>query len=947
MTPASRICSPFLWKPHSLLSRYSVAILCSGGAVGLRWLLDPLLDTYIPFGTTFGFVALAVWKAGWAPALLSAFLSYLACDWLFIEPRYVFDSGSPMLWGGVAYLFSVLVIIAIGEAMRRAQHQAQLHAAVAVEKQRILEVEVNERKRVEHVLRESEARTRIAQQAARWGVFEYDYATGKNYWSPELEALYGLKPGTFDGTYEGWRRYLHPADREGAERAMQNAMERGEYSHDYRVIWDDGSVHWLYARAKVYRDHAGRPQRMLGVNVDITERKLMEEALRERESELEAIVNRTPFLLTRCTRDLRYHFVSRAYAKMIGRAPEDVVGKPIIDILGNAGFRTILPHVAQVLQGHRVEYESDVQFEGIGMRSLHVVYIPDKDLHGNVTGWIASILDITGRKEAEKALRESEARFRTMADVSPVIIWVTDSNGCIEFINRAYETFCGMSEHDVQELRWKFVIHPDDRDEYMRAFLKCVREQTAFTGKCRIKRADGEWRWIASYGAPRWSTNGKFLGHVGSSPDIHELITAQQAVRDSEAQLRSFAGGLEQLVAERTEELMQSQERLRGLASELNLAEQRERKRLATELHDHLQQLLVLGRLKLGQGKHLTEAIPAAAKLIQQTDEVLTEALAYTRSLVAELSPPVLREHGLIAGLKWLGEWMRRHEIEVTVEAENETFGLPEEQAMLLFQSVRELLINAAKHARANRAWVVVTHSEGYLHIMVKDEGAGFSLTAVPRTDAAGGSSKFGLLSVRERMKALGGSLAMESTPGKGTTAMLTLPLAAAAGAQVPRAESSPSTPDHRLSATGAAPDHSLLSSTKLRVLLVDDHAMMRQGLRSVLESYPEVEIVGEGWNGEEAVSLVQTLQPSVVVMDINMPKLNGIEATARIKAQFPHMAIIGLSVNSDSDNQEAMRKAGAAMLMTKEAAVDELYQAIQSVLKRPPVEATIAVAAS
>ena len=78
-------------------------------------------------------------------------------------------------------------------------------------------------------------------------------------------------------------------------------------------------------------------------------------------------------------------------------------------------------------------------------------------------------------------------------------------------------------------------------------------------------------------------------------------------MRDSENRLRAFSGQLEQLVQKRTEELMQSHDRLRELATELNLAEQRERKRLAAELHDHLQQLLVLGRLKLGQGKELVE----------------------------------------------------------------------------------------------------------------------------------------------------------------------------------------------------------------------------------------------------------------------------------------------------------------------------------------------------
>jgi DNA-binding NarL/FixJ family response regulator len=118
-----------------------------------------------------------------------------------------------------------------------------------------------------------------------------------------------------------------------------------------------------------------------------------------------------------------------------------------------------------------------------------------------------------------------------------------------------------------------------------------------------------------------------------------------------------------------------------------------------------------------------------------------------------------------------------------------------------------------------------------------------------------------------------------------------------------------------------------------LTVLLVDDHAMMRQGLRSVLEAHADIQIIGEASDGLEAVAMADELRPAVVIMDINMPRLNGIEATTRIKAQYPDIRVIGLSVNAGPNNKEAMLKAGADMLLTKEAAVEELYRGIQSVV--------------
>ena len=165
---------------------------------------------------------------------------------------------------------------------------------------------ITDRKCAEEAIRESEARTRIAQQAARWGVFEFNYKTGKHYWSVELEALYGLAPGTFDGTYDGWRQRIHPDDRPEAERALERALTTDEYAHDFRVVWNDGSVHWLFARAKIFRDAAGSPERMLGVNVDITERKQAEEALRHSEEQLELVSNTVPALISYVNKERRY-----------------------------------------------------------------------------------------------------------------------------------------------------------------------------------------------------------------------------------------------------------------------------------------------------------------------------------------------------------------------------------------------------------------------------------------------------------------------------------------------------------------------------------------------------------------------------------------------------------------------------------------------------------------
>ncbi len=293
---------------------------------------------------------------------------------------------------------------------------------------------------------------------------------------------------------------------------------------------------------------------------------------------------------------------------------------------------------------------------------------------------------------------------------------------------------------------------------------------------------------------------------------------------------------------------MQSQTRLRQLATDLNLADQRERTRLAMELHDHLQQLLVLGKLKLDQGKELVTTIPPLTALLQQMDDVLTESLAYTRCLVADLSPSVLREHGFVAGLRWLAEWMQRHNLTVSMESESDTVPLPQDQALLLFESVRELLINTAKHARSAHAWLTVTSAQGFLCVTVRDEGAGFE--GVDATEpSVEGASKFGLFSIRERMKALGGSLDIDTAPGRGTTSVLRFPYSHGLPEPHarPRARHEPTCSAERLPPGGP-----------IGVNLVDDHGMIREGLRAVLANYADIALLGEAADGEAGLALFQ-----------------------------------------------------------------------------------------
>jgi DNA-binding NarL/FixJ family response regulator len=405
--------------------------------------------------------------------------------------------------------------------------------------------------------------------------------------------------------------------------------------------------------------------------------------------------------------------------------------------------------------------------------------------------------------------------------------------------------------------------------------------------------------------------------------ELAERRRIEQVLRQSEADLESR-------VAQRTSELIQSKERLRSLASELTLTEERERRRLAAELHDYLAQLLVVGRIKLQQISQ-QPSNRHAADALKEVDQLFHDALTYTRSVMAELAPPMLQEFGLSSALCWLAERMKTHGLNVEVIEEA---GVPkpvEDHTVLLFQSVRELLFNVVKHAGTSTARVIVGCApKGELEVTVEDHGCGFDSTQTTMAHAGGQLKQFGLFSVRERMEAMGGCMMIESGLGCGTRIVLRVPC----DPIDPELESG----DGARAATGdlpRAPDvvNVPLGQRPARVLLVDDHAMVREGLRSVLENYDDLEVVGEAADGLQALEVIRSVQPDVVVMDVNMPSLDGIAATRRIKQEWPGLIVIGLSVGNTTRTQEAMRAAGAAAFVTKECAASELYRAIQTVL--------------
>lgn len=521
------------------------------------------------------------------------------------------------------------------------------------------------------------------------------------------------------------------------------------------------------------------------------------------------------------------------------------------------------------------------------------------------------------RHNNDRIRRESETKYRLFVEGATGLAFIIlDLNGLITHWNTGAEELFGYTDEEALGKHFSMLFTAEDQE-------KGRSERELQNARTNEKGDDDNWV-VRKDGSRFWAS-----GAVTAVRDAHDhLIGFAKVIRDktsqkeAQDQITQLNRTLEDRVNQRTRELSRNQERLRAMASDLTLIEQRERRRLATDLHDYLAQLLVASRLKLSQGQSLTGITPLQ-NLIKETDSILDQALVYTRTLVSQLSPTCLYEFGLPSAIEWLGSEMEKQGLTVEVDGGHHILNLEEEQAVLIYQSVRELLFNVLKHSGVTQATVAISvESDNSLHIAVKDQGRGFKERSTEKDQDS--MSKFGLFSIRERLEAIGGKFSVTSILGQGTQVLLCIPLEkslqAPATERIPiRAKTPPI--ENRPPRT---------DTETLHILVVDDHTMVRESFSHLLNSEPGFHVIGEAEDGQRAIDLCRTLHPDVIIMDLHMPKMDGLEATRQIKTEFPEMVIIGLSVYDTPEVVRGFKEVGAEGFVTKSGSVETLVHTIR-----------------
>jgi len=664
-------------------------------------------------------------------------------------------------------------------------------------------------------------------------------------------------------------------------------------------------------------DKAHRLVQIIEYCVDITERKRAQEELLRAKQEWERTFDAVPDLITIIDTEHRIVRANRAMAERLGRPPEECIGlkchECVHDLDAPPDF---CPHAKSLADG--LEHTVEIHEERCGGDFL-VTCTPLFDPNGRRIGSVHVARDITERKHAETALCENEERLRAIFDNAGVGLAEAAADDRFVAVN---DRFCQIFGYTREELLGKTVHEltaPADR-----AHSDALNAQLH---DGRTDRIDYEKRYLKRDGTPVWvhvtvsaihDADGRWQRSIATVQDISQR-------KQMEEELRDLAATLETKVAQRTAELEHRAGQLQRLTLELSQAEDQERGRLAEILHDDLQQVLAAAKFHLGLLKARAQRDPAQQATAGQIDLMLKEAIDKSRSLSHELSPAVLRHGDFAETLRWLaGQVQSKHGLQVHVAA----FGHTELQSQaikaLLYKAAQELLFNVVKHARVPQAAIRVRRFGRYLCLSVRDRGRGFDPQEIRET------AGFGLLSIRERVELLGGRMKIRSAKGQGSTFLIVVPdgpesqdgrqRTVGAGPRArPTSEAEPG--DHRLGGHGGPP---------LRVLLADDHRIVREGLLSLLSEVHDVQVVGEAANGREAINQAYRLRPDVVIMDVAMPLINGDDATRQIRRHLPHTRVIALSMYEEAEMKEMMFRAGAESYVLKTAPSEELLAAIR-----------------
>jgi PAS domain S-box-containing protein len=626
-----------------------------------------------------------------------------------------------------------------------------------------------------------------------------------------------------------------------------------------------------------------------GVAFDITEQKRAEAALRRSEQQLRLVIDSLPAVVTYVDRDARYRFCNRTLGTWFGLDPEQVRGRKVVEIMGQAAYDIVRPKMEQAFAGETVSFEAELPYQHGGTRTVEVRYVPDVHPNGTVEGYVALINDVSQRKQAEAALHESQERFRALATNAPAAIFVKDLDGrytlanplACEALGRP-EGAVGCTDHEL--------LPADVADALRRTDLEVISTGQAVERE-EVVRRPGFDRWYLSVKFPLFDAAGRPAGVCGVAIDITDRRRAERAHRESESQLRDADRRKDEFLATLAHELRNPLAPIRNALQIMRLTG-----------HDEAasEQARAMMERQLGQMVRLIDDLLDVSRITRGKLELRKERidLATVVHSAIDTARPLIDAAGHALLLSLPPE-------PVYLDAD----------PMRLAQVFSNLLNNAAKYMdRGGRIWLTAGREGGTVIIEVRDAGIGippealssiFELfTQVDRSlEKSHGGLGIGLTLVKRLVEMHGGSVEAHSE-GLGHGARFTARL--------------PVVPLATASAGLSGSERRPAGAVKCRILVADDNRDAAESMGMMLRLMGnEVRTVHDGLR---AVEEAAAFRPDVVLLDIGMPGLNGYVAASRIRQQpwGQDMILVAMTGWGQEEDKRRAREAGFSHHLTK-----------------------------
>jgi PAS domain S-box-containing protein len=430
--------------------------------------------------------------------------------------------------------------------------------------------------------------------------------------------------------------------------------------------------------------------------------------------------------------------------QLYGYRAEEVIGKPVSILMPPERSDDFTKIMMTVKSGDAVKnYETMRQRKDGTIVPVSLTVSPVRDLEGRIVGASTTVRDVGERKRQEAVLRESEDRFRLAANTAPAMIWMSGTDKLCTFFNQSWLHFTGRTMEQEIGDGWAAGVHPEDMERCLRTYFDAFDAHVDFEAEYRLRRFDGDYRWIVDFGVPRFESGGNFCGYIGSCIDITERKT--------------------------------SEESLRALTGRLISAQEEERSRIARDLHDDFSQRLALLGIGLGQlWKNLpgseTGERASVLDMLRQTREMSSDM----HSLSHQLHSSKLEHVGLVPALKGLcKDIAQKYKIAIQFTERECPANIPKDVALCLFRVAQEALGNVVKHSGAADAQVELLGNVSGVRLRISDTGKGFD-PEFENTDAG-----IGLIGMNERLRLVGGKLTVRSEPNRGAEVLAEVPLAA------------------------------------------------------------------------------------------------------------------------------------------------------------------------